>query len=169
MKKINSLFAVLAIICGALILSGCVFNDPYASTYDTWYKYNGTVDVPTGNDDSEDDSATGSLKGADVYVYFDGDNKLILAIQKDTTETVDVAGGLLQTDVAITTGGVKEFEKSKPTWVTIYSFGSWRKVSEPPKIYSDPEHCVNFTDAAKNGIQFKKMLKKMLINKLLGD
>ena len=171
MKKSNSLFAVLAIVCGMLMMSGCVFNDPFAETYDTWYKYNSTVDVPTGTDGSEDDSATGSLKGAEVYIYFDGESKLIVAIQKETTSTVDVPGshGLLQTDVTLTTGGVKEYQKGKTTWDTIYSFGSWTRVSQPPKIYSNPEDCVDFTDALSNGIQWKKVLRRLLINKLLGD
>ena len=170
MKKINKVFAVLAVVCGVLMMSSCVFNDPFADTYNTWYKYNSTVDVPTGTDGSENDTSSGSLKGAEVYIYYDSDNsKLILAIQKVTTETVDVAGGLLSSDVEITTGGVKEYQKTKATWATIKGFGAWTRVSEPPKIYSKPGECINFTDALNNGIQWKKMLKKLLVNKLLGD
>ena len=172
MKKISKLFAVMTILASVLMMCGCGIKNAISQTYDTWYKYSGgPVSVPRGSDTTENDTATSSLDGAEIYVYFNESDGLTVAIQTVTTETVSLAGGLLESDVEIVTGGTKQYTKEQcgvAKWTTLIGFGSFEE-SKAPKIYTEPEKCVVITDALNNGIQWKKVLKKMLVNKLLGE
>ena len=173
MKKLTKLVAAMALLAGILMLTGCGLN--IKKTYNHWYKYEGdqTLDIPLGNigssDDESDSSKTGAIKNAEFYVYYSQSEGLTVAVQTKSTENIEIAGGLKTVQTTITTGGTKkypDFEASK--WAALMLLGSFEQCSAP-KIVADPESCVNITDIIDGEIQWKKVLKKILINKLLGD
>ena len=104
-------------------------------------------------------------------MYLDDDKCLKVIIQKDRVETVDVAGGLLQQDISVTTGAEKQYTKEQfgtVKWASLVSSGMITKTSAP-KFATDRAHCIDLSEAVGQGIQWKKFLKKILINQLLGE
>ena len=182
MKKITKLFIGLIILSSTLLLSGCMFD--WTQTYDTWYKYNKVdgLDVPivdAANAESEADAtgiASGVMSNAEFYVCFNPDKGLTIAIQSTKEQQIDIAGGLLTTSVDVVTGGTKTYAPAqfgKVKWVALYGTGLFVE-SSTPKVVSNPDQCIILASDEEGGanqfnFQWKKVLKQILINKLLGE
>ena len=173
MKKICKLIAVLSLVAGVMMMCGCGLKNAIDATHNKWYKYNSAdgIDVPLGEDSSDSSATAATLSGADFYLYFDDDDGLLVVVQKDTVQTVAVAGGLLEQDVTITTGAKKQYTKQQfgtVKWATLVARGKISP-SDKPKLISNPNGCIDITEALGNGIQWKKVLRNILINQLLGE
>ena len=173
MKKITKLIAVLSLVAGVIMMSGCGLKEAIDATHNKWYKYNSAegVNVDLGDDTSESSATVATLKGADFYLYFDDEKGLLVVVQKDKVETVDLAGGLLTTDITVTTGAQKQYTKQQfgsVQWGTLVASGKIIP-SDTPKFISDHSHCIDVSEALGNGIQWKKVLRNILINQLLGE
>ena len=174
MKKILTVLIVAAVLAGSLVMTGCGLRDAVASTYNTWYKYNkeGGINVPLGTADEENAGEGAYLNNAEVYFYFNESKGLKVAVQSEKKEDIELYGGLVSTSTVIVTGGVKEYPMEsfgKGRWAALVASGCITRDSEP-KVSSDPEHCLMLTgDADKPTIQWKKFLKRYLINQLLGE
>ena len=173
MKKITKLIAVFSLVASVIMMCGCGIKD-YAK-YDTWYKYNkeGGLDIPVGAAGTADSlDATGqSMKNAELYVFYNQTDGLKLAVQSTKTQNIEIAGGLLQTSVDVVTGGTKEYptsEFSSARWTALILSGNFTECSAP-KIVTNPEQCINLTNNENFTFQWKKVLKRILINKLLGE
>ena len=182
MKKITKLFVGLILFSSTLLLSGCMFD--WTATYDTWYKYKKAegLDVPivdVANSETEADTAgiaSGTMKNAEMYVCFNPDKGLTVAIQSTKDQQIDIAGGLLTTSVEVVTGGSKTYTKEqfgKGKWMALYGTGLFEE-SKTPKVISNPEQCIILASDEEGGanqfdFQWKKVLKQILINKLLGE
>ena len=177
MKKIKMiagvLVAAMALLAGILMLTGCGMLNTIKKTYNKWYKYNKAegIDVPLGLDTSEDATSLGELKNAEFYVRYSENSGLTVAIQSTKKENVELYNGLVSTSVDIVIGATKQYNETEfgsGKWAALITLGDFSECSTP-KIVSDPESCFIISDALNNGIQWKKVLKKILINKLLGD
>ena len=173
MKKISKLIAVLSLIAGVIMMSGCGLKSAIDATHNKWYKYVSAegVSVPIGDDTSESSVTAATLSGADFYLYFDDDDGLLVVVQKDSVQSVDIAGGLLTQDITITTGAKKQYTKQQfgtVRWATLVASGKIEP-SDTPKFISDHSSCIDVSEALGNGIQWKKVLRNILINQLLGE
>ena len=182
MKKITKLFVGLVLFSSTLLLSGCMFD--WTTTYDNWYKYKKAegLDIPivdVANAEAESDAtgiASGTMKNAEMYVCFNPDKGLTIAIQSTKEQQIDIAGGLLTTSVDVVTGGTKTYPKEsfgKAKWMALYGTGLFEE-SKTPKVISNPSECIILAsdengEANKFDFQWKKVLKQILINKLLGE
>ena len=173
MKKISKLIAVLSIVAGVIMMCGCGLKSAIDATHNKWYKYVSAegVSVPIGDDTSDSSLTTTTLKGADFYLYFDDDKGLLVVVQKDSIQSVDIAGGLLTQDITVTTGAQKQYTKEQfgtAKWATLVASGKIAP-SDTPKFISNHSNCIDISEALGNGIQWKKVLKQILINQLLGE
>ena len=184
MKKIAKLFAGLFIFAGILTLSGCAFD--WTQTYNTWYKYNKAsgldipiVDIAYADADADATIPSASSKimeNAEFYVKFNPDKGLTIAIQSSKDQSITLAGGLLETTATVVTGGSKTYDKKdfgKVKWITLYGTGLFTE-SSTPKVISDPDSCIILASDDPNGenkfdFQWKKVLRTILIQKLLGE
>ena len=182
MKKITKLFVGLVLFSSTLLLSGCMFD--WTTTYDNWYKYKKAegLDIPivdAANAEAEADAtgiASGTMKNAEMYVCFNPDKGLTIAIQSTKEQQIDIASGLLTTSVDVVTGGTKTYPKEsfgKAKWMALYGTGLFEE-SKTPKVISNPSECIILAsdengEANKFDFQWKKVLKQILINKLLGE
>lgn len=178
MKKFKTIIVAVTILLYGLMLTGCgaaeAIKQQLESTYDQWYKYNGNtkIDIPLGNqDDMNDSSKLHDLKDVEFYVYFNENDGLKVAIQTTKKENVDMLAGLIQQSVDVTIGGVKEYpinEFGKAKWTTLTTIIPLKEVSAP-KIVTSPNECVKLDNLADFKIQWQKVLKKVLIQQLLGE
>lgn len=173
MKKILTVLIAAAVLAGSLVMTGCGLRNAIQATHNHWYKYNkeGGMDVPLGEDSSEGSTSAATLSGSEFYVYFNAEKGLTVAIQKKTTTTASIAGGLLEQEVEIVTGGTKQYsttEFGSGRWAALVSTGKFDQCSTP-KIVAEPNSCVDISTALGNGIQWKKVLRNILINQLLGE
>lgn len=183
MKKLTKLFVVAAVVLAGFMMSGCdllgMLKDQVASTYNTWYKYTGTIpSIPVANAadaDADVDKSTGAFKDAEIYVYFDEDDGLTLAIQSTSEQNISLLGGLASTVTKVTTGGTKQYpisEFGKIKWAGLVSSGSFEE-SKKPAVATKPTPAgvILLTDPEANvfNFQWKKVLKEILIEQLLGD
>ncbi len=173
MKKISKFIATLSILAAIFLMVGCGVKD--LVKYDTWYKYNkeGGLDIPVGDAGTGDsETATGQLmQNAELYVFYNKTDGLKLAVQSTKSQNIELAGGLLQTSVDVVTGGTKEYPVSEfgtGKWSALILSGNFSE-SKAPKIVTDPDHCINLTNSEDFSFQWKKVLKRILINKLLGE
>ena len=178
MKKFTKILSAAALILCGVIVMGCgvadAIKDTVEGTYDQWYKYNGTtkIDIPLGDTDDENDSSKlHDLKDVEFYVYFNPEDGLKVAIQTTKQENVELLNGLIEQSVDVTIGGVKEYtieDFGKVKWTSLMTIVPLKAVSAP-KIVSDPDSCVKLDNLKDYKIQWKKVLKKTLINTLLGE
>lgn len=182
MKKITKLITGLMLLSGVFLLSGCMFD--WTQTYDTWYKYNKVegVSVPivdAANAESDADAtgiASGVMENAEFYVCFNPDKGLTVAVQSTKAEEISIGGGLLTTSVDVVTGGSKTYtpeQFGKVKWVALYGTGLFEE-SSTPKVISNPDQCIILASDEEGGanqfnFQWKKVLKQILINQLLGE
>ena len=171
MKKIvKSLIAAAVLICG-FAFTGCM-QQMVQNTQGKWYKYNKTVDIPLGFSKSGGETEE-TLKGASLYVYYESGKGLKVAIQAESTESVEVLGGLLSQDITITAGAVYEFgpnEFGDTKWTALIALSAMQQCDEP-KISSNPDECLEIggVNAKETKIQWKKVLANIIIGKLLGE
>ena len=175
MKKTFKILTAVAVTLSAFILSGCGLKDIVESTYNKWYKYNGskTITIPLGSSDSENATSAHELKDAQLFVFFNPDNGLKVAVQSVSTQDVEMLGGLVTRTQNITVGGTKNFDKDsfgEGKWVSLIGIGDFVKTDEP-KISSNPDDCLILIGDDKTDfqIQWKKFLKTKIINLLLGE
>lgn len=181
MKKITKLIAALAVFASVLMLCGCAFD--WTQTYDTWYKYKKAegLNIPivdAANAEAEADAtgiASGVMENAEFYVKFNPNKGLTVVVQSTKAQEISIGGGLLTTSVDVVTGGKKTYSKDqfgKVKWVALYGTGLFEESSEP-KVSSHPEQCIILADdegdANNFNFQWKKVLKQILIQKLLGE
>ena len=177
MKKFLTMFGAAAVLlCGILFTSCSNGSDNsnanaiglqtiITSTYGKWYKYSGskTIKIPLSDvDDENASSQKHELQNVDVYVYFQPDTGLKVAVQAEKEQNVEIFNGLLTQSVNVTMGGVKQYDADK--------FGSGKfTASDTPKIVAHPDQCIKLDDFADYKIQWKKVLTNVLINYLLGE
>ncbi len=168
MKKISRIVTVIAALACVLMMSGCGIKDAITQTYDQWYKYNGTLDIPLGQDEESADTI-GTLENAEFYIYFNEDEGLTVAVQTTKEENVSVLGGLVQYPMETIFGSVKNFDTSKfgaTSWSGLMILGNFKKSSEPA-VVSGGAGVVKLENILENGIQWKKVLKRKLIERVL--
>ena len=175
MKKTFKILTAVAVTLSAIILSGCGLKDIVESTYNKWYKYNGskTITIPLGSTDGEDATSAHELNDAQVFVFFNPDSGLKVAVQAVSTQNVEMLGGLVSREQEITVGGTKTFDKEsfgEAKWVSLIGIGDFVKADEP-KVSSNPGDCLILIgdDKTEYQIQWKKFLKTKIINLLLGE
>ena len=170
MKKITRAFLFTFILASMLAVTGCnLFNSAknvIESTYDTWYLYTGnqTINIPLGaNADDESDTVGKSLNDVELYVYFDSDEGLKVAVQAETEQNVELLGGIKKKKITTYTGGTVK-------WAALIANVSLEE-SEEPEVSANPEKCIILVgdEAEDLKIQWKKVLKRCLINALLGE
>lgn len=172
MKKIQKILLAVSVLLSGLVIIGCGAADALKSTYNKWYKYNGTYSVPLGtNADEASGEAANYLENAEFYVYFDEGEGMTLAIQSTNETDVSLVHGLATTQVAVTTGGTKKFESvGKVRWGVLMYSGNFVR-DEEPLIVSDPDSCIILAGENANEfkIQWKKVLANLILNKMLGE
>lgn len=190
MKKITKILAAAAVLACGLILSGCAAAETIKETvvenvngsYKQWYKYTSKkqIDVPLidasiDEDKQPDDTPVSEdkLKNAEIYLYFDPDVGLTVAVQTVTQQEVSLLGGIYTQNVDMVVGDFKEIPKEKfgkKSWYTVWGSGKLEKSSEP-KIHKSPDECIRIgTDKApKSKIQWKKVLANYLLDSLLDE
>ena len=180
MKKISKIFVGLIVLAGIVMTTGCnLFNqakEAVESTYDTWYLYTGdqTISIPLGsNADDEDGTSTKSLDNVEFYVYYDEDDGLKIAVQAETEQNVELLGGLASKKITTYTGGTKQYTKEQfgpVKWAALITNVSFEEADEP-EVSDHPEKCIILVgdEAEDLKIQWKKVLKRCLINALLGE
>jgi len=172
MKAIRIIFAA-ALLCAAAFLTGCSNGDadPFAGTYDKWYKYNGSTSSILLGSSEDDSSASKTLKSVELYCKFNPTSGLIVAIQAAKDQNVDILGGLTEATVKVTAGGKKEYsleQFGKGKWIAVMSTVPLT-VSSAPKVITSPEECIMLDNLADFKIQWKKILANYLLTKLLGE
>ena len=166
MKKIGSVLIILSVLLSTLVITGCSDDpelDPFANTYDKWYLYKNTVDVPVADKDTADATKDGVLKGAKVYVKYDLDEGLELKVVTTQKQTISYLGGVYEVEADVTTGATKTFEDfSSAKWKTLILLGSFVK-EEPPKITVDLSQKLN------GKLNLRRVLAEFILNNLLGE
>ncbi len=178
MKKIMKILLAAAVFAGTVMMTGCGLGERIKETYDTWYQYNreGGLSIPVSDasdSDSLADSTGKMMENAQFYVYYDEDEGLTIAVQSTKDQNIELAGGLLSTSVAVVTGGTKQYTNTefKPyKWAALMATGAFSE-SSTPKVVSDPDNCIILTGEGENdfSFQWKKVLKQILLEKLLGE
>ena len=174
MKKIIKIFTAAAILLCGFALTGCgakeIVTETIKDSYKEWYKYKGKdVPVPIGaSDNATTDAETSRLQNAELFVYFDPDVGLKVAVQSTSEEDVQLAHGLVSTSVELVTGGTQDYPVSqfgKGKWAALWASGKFKEC-DAPKVVTEPERCVIITGENSNGfkIQWKKLLANYLIN-----
>ena len=169
MKKFLTIMTAATVLLCSTVLTSCGAADLIAETYDTWYKYEKTVTIPLGTDidATSTESEAHSLKDAELYVYFDPDDGLTIAVQSTSSQDVEMLGGLITQTVDVVIGGTKQYDNTqfgKGKWAALWASGKFQKASEP-KVSSEPEKCVILAGDDKR--DFKIQWKKVLLNYLL--
>lgn len=181
MKKISKILAGMIIVASAFMFSSCLFD--WEETYETWYQYSGSsLDIPVvekANSDSEaSDIASGTMKDAEFYVWFSPDEGLKVAIQTTSEQKISIGGGLLTTTTDVVTGGYKTYANnsdfSSLKWKALYATGLFEE-ADTPEVVAHPEKCIILAGDSEDGnankfdFHWKKVLKQILINTLLGE
>ena len=177
MKKYFKLLTVTSVILFALTFVSCgllnAFKDSVEESYNQWYKYEKNIKIPLGSTDDENVAEDHALQDAELYLYFNTDSGLKVAIQSKSSQDVQMLSGLVTQTVDVVIGGTKQYDINKfgkVQWTALWSSGKFEK-SEEPKISSNPEECVVLAgeDKGEFKIQWKKVLVNLLSDKLLED
>ena len=136
------------------------------NTQGKWYKYAQTVDIPLGTTDDVADSDVKTLKDASLYVYYESGEGLKVAIQAETTESVQVLGGLLSQDVTVTAGAVYSFAPEKfgdGKWTALVALSTMEE-SDEPEVSANPEYCLLLggETAKDTKVQWNKVLANVI-------
>lgn len=190
MKKIFRTLVAASVLLTAFAFTGCgflleknededltlkdyVINQKLKKTEKIWFKYKGEVPaIPIGaKTDVDENSETGKLENAEIFLYFDRDEGLKVAIQAETTQQVGLFGGAITTDMKLVTGSVHVYEDfTTAKWITLTEFSALEEAEEP-KVSSNPDECliIGGDEANSITIQWKKVLANIIIEKLLGE
>lgn len=164
MKKLMNVLLAVAVLAGAVMLTGCEGGaDEFIShTYNVWYKYNGEVDVPVANADSTNSSKDGVLKGSQVYVKYNTTNGLTVLVCTTKTQEISYLGGAYTVQADVTTGGSKVYppeEFGRAKWTSLMLLGNFVK-EDPPAI------TVNLDDIMGGQFNLKRVLAEFLLKML---
>lgn len=173
MKKIIKIITIFTLLSGVFTLSSCGLKKQLLdNTQNQWYKYNSTIEIPLGNsDESETDSLLDNLSEPEFFVYYDEDEGLTVAIQSNCKQDIELIGGFYQTTAELPVGGCKTYspkEFGSIKWSALMALGSFTKTSEPA-IYKAKTGFTLLDQYSNGGIQWKKILKNILLNTLLGE
>ena len=143
------------------------------NTQGKWYKYNQTVNIPLGATDDVAFSEGKTLNDASLYVYYESGEGLKVAIQAETKENVDVFGGAISQEVAIITGAVYSFDVAKfdnKKWAALVALSEIEECDEP-EVSANPDKCLILggDTAEDTKVQWKRVLKNVILEKLLGE
>ena len=183
MKKILTIMTAAAVLLAGLIFTGCgakeIIKETINDSYNSWYKYNTNkqIDVPLiasstteGDDDPE---SPNKLRNAEIYVKFNPDSGLTVAIQSVTSQEVSLLGGSYTTNMDVVVGDTKDFpltQFDKKKWYALWGSGKFEKTSAPKIITNSGECLLLGSEKAPNSkIQWKKFIANYLLNKLLDD
>ena len=171
MKKMTKLVAVMAILASVLMMCGCGLKSAIDATHNKWYKYNkeGGIDIPLGDDTSENSTTATTLQGAELYFYYDDDEGLIAIVQKETEAEVTVLG--IPQTMTVITGAKKQYTKEQfgsVKWGTLVASGKISECNEP-EMSAHPDKCYDVSDIFTQGVQWKKVLANILIKQLLEE
>ena len=166
MKKIGSILLILSVLLSTLFITSCSEDpelDPFANTYDKWYLYKKTVDVPVADKDTADTNKDGVLKGAKVYVKYNTSNGLEVMVVTTQKQTISYLGGAYEVEADVTTGGSQTFEDfASAKWKGLILLGSFIK-EDPPTI------TVDLSSALKGKLNLRRVLAEFILNNLLGE
>ena len=173
MKKIFRTLIVISVLLGVFTFASCSLKDIVENTQGRWYKYTQTVDIPLGTADDVADSDVKTLKDASLYVYYESGEGLKVAIQAETTESVQVLGGLLSQDVTITAGAVYSFSPEKfgdGKWTALVALSAMEE-SDEPEVSANPDKCLILggDNAKDTKVQWKKVLANVILGQLLKE
>ncbi len=175
MKKIFRTLVVASVLLGVFAFTGCEFlmEHKLQNTEDRWFKYEGELPaIPLGvSDNSKDDPDTGKLENAEMFMYYNRDAGLKVAIQAESTQVIELFGGAASTSVKLVTGNVNTYEDFSTTrWITITEAVALTPC-DAPMVVTEPDKCILIGGEESNNIkiQWKKVLANIIINKLLGE
>ncbi len=171
MKKYVNLFVAAAVLLCGLVLTGCdLVKDALEGTYNQWYVCEKTLSIPLTKEN--DESYTGSLSAAEVYVKYNPDTGIKVAVQSTSNQDVQMFNGLISTNQTVYVGGTKEFNSSEYDswkWVALMGSGYFEEADEPV-ISSGNGTCLQLVGDNGSGnitIQWQKVLRDYLIDLLL--
>lgn len=180
MKKFTKILSAAALLLCGLMITGCgvadAIKDTVEGSYKHWYKYktDEQIDIPV-LDKSETDSddaaeSTNKLVNAEIYLYYDLDEGLTVAVQSETKQEVSFLGGLYTNEVTVPMGGTTKVSKEKfnaAAWGLLYASGKIVK-SDAPAIVADSDHCIVISgeESTKPKIQWKRFISNYLLNML---
>ena len=124
--------------------------------------------------DSMDSSAGKLMENAQLYVYYDEDDGLTVAVQSTKAQKIQLAGGLLETSVDVVTGATKKYttkEFGMVKWGLLVASGLFETTSTP-EVVAHPDRCIILAgegEGAEFSFQWKKLLKNILLEQLLGE
>ena len=154
------------------ITVGVQINEPNGgqTTENKWFKYDGNVpNIPLGlTDDSENDTQTGKLENAELYLYYNRDDGLTVAIQAESEQVIELFGGAASTTMKLVTGNVNTYENfTVARWITLSELAAMSPC-EAPEVVTEPDKCILIGGEESNNIkiQWKKVRAKIIINKL---
>lgn len=176
MKKLVKILSVAAVLLCGIMVTSCAaaetIKEVVDATHNTWYKYKNKTSIPVLNKtEADSDNAVESsdkLKDADIYFYFDSNNGLKVAIQSESTQTVDFLNGLYEQEQKVIMGSTKQFTKEQfdsKKWTALTLAIRMEKADEP-EISAHPDRCIVL---GSNENKPKIQWKKFLANYLLGD
>ena len=175
MKKIFRTLVAASVLLGLSTFTGCSFlmEHKLKNTEGKWFKYEGKVpDIPLGlTDDSENDAQTGKLENAELYLYYNRDDGLTVAIQAESEQVIELFGGAASTTMKLVTGNVNTYENfTVARWITLSELAAMSPC-EAPEVVTEPDKCILIGGEESNDIkiQWKKVLANIIINKLLGE
>jgi len=185
MKKFLKIMTAAAVLLCGLALTGCGAAETIKETvietvndsYNQWYKYSKQVNVPllssTVEENDETPESTNKLKDAQIYVKFNPEEGLKIAVQSVTNQEVELLGGLYKQNMDIVVGDTYDVSLTKfgkKSWYTLWGSGKFEKDSAP-KIITNPEECIiiGSDKAPASKIQWKKFIANYLLDSLLDD
>ncbi len=182
MKKLTKIMIATAVLLCGFVVTGCgaaeTIKEIVDGTHNTWWKYktDKNIEIPvlaaTDEDSDTADESASKLKDAEIYLYFDSSDGLLVAIQSQTRQTVSMLNGLYEQEQTIVMGSTKRFTKDQfdsKKWTILVAAANLEKVSEP-EISAHPERCIVLgSDENKPKIQWKKFLANYLLGSYLED
>ena len=180
MKKFTKILGVTALLFCVVMITGCgvaeAIKDTVEGSYNKWYKYEGSnnleIPVLSENESDTDQTAesTNKLKNAEIYLLYNLDEGLTVAVQSKQKQEVSFLGGLYTNEVTVPMGGTTKISKDKfnaAAWGILWASGKIKK-SSTPEIVADPEGCIVISgeDLTKPKIQWKKFISNYLLQML---
>lgn len=172
MKKHTKLLTIGAILLAGIFCTSCGAGALVQNTYDQWYKYSGNIgDVALETSAATNAAPTDVIKNAELYLKYNAQNGLTVAIQTTNKKDMDLLGGLTSYSVEVVAGQEKQYDKTSfgpIKWEALYLTGTLVPCEEP-KIVSNPEQCIILNSVFDNGIQWETFLKQKLVEMILGE
>lgn len=178
MKKLTKIMIAAAVLLCGFVVTGCgaaeTIKEIVDGTHNQWYKYKSekSIDIPVlaGSEADDDNTAESAnkLKDAEIYLYYDSNDGLLVAIQSKTEQKVEMLHGLYSQNLTIPMGATKQFTKEEfgtAKWTSLTLAVQLEK-SSAPEIVTNPDGCIVL---GKNGNDPKIQWKKSIVNYLLSN